>query len=96
MSCNHQNKTEIITKELIHYGKYICSNPECKKFLGWMKDPKIDMILKNRQQTIRKILKKVKLTEKNREFLLNICELRHLSPKQELYYNNLIAKLPKQ
>lgn len=29
----------VLTPELTHWGKYICSDPQCERFLAWVKKP---------------------------------------------------------
>lgn len=39
----------VLTPELTHWGKYICSDPSCGRFLAWVKKP--DNEKRNRRQS---------------------------------------------
>jgi hypothetical protein len=89
VNCDHAEHDLVLTPELIHHGKYVCR--QCRKFIGWAKNPQTLERDKRNQETIAR-LKSTSLTEWEQGFVLSLEKQgNHFSPKQQAMLDKLAA-----
>lgn len=90
MKCNHQNTKEILTPELQHYAKLVCS--DCGTFLRWMPSPEAAKRLEALHSARNSILEK-NPGERNVEFLASLTKRRFfMTEKQQSWWDSLCTQ----
>src|ERR1700752_15360 len=72
------------------YARWCCQY--CGHFLRWGMNPKTQLTIDNRRRQINYLLqdKKENLSETELEFLQTISTLKYISPKQTIWYSNIL------
>ena len=101
----HSNEDIVLVKNepnAKHYGKWVCADPECSKFVRWAKQPKTTDALVERQNNIIIILgqlyerdksDKTDKTQKTIRFILSIYSTVHLNLVQQSTYDKIVHAL---
>jgi hypothetical protein len=85
-----------------HYGKWICGNPECSKFVRWAKKPATTEELQTRQNNIivalgrlyeRDKSDKTDKTQKAIKFMVTMHNVVHLNLVQQSQYDKIMQSL---
>lgn len=85
--CNHQNIEEVLTPELVHWGKRICS--DCGKFIGWMPHPATQRSI-SEAESVTAELEKQTLTDREKDFLLSIKKQKYfLTERQRIWFESM-------
>lgn len=81
-----------------HYGKWICANPDCNKFVRWAKKPTTTVALQQRQEDIESLLGDLYKRDENDttyntmkmiKFMLAIYNTTHLNLVQKGNYDKI-------
>jgi len=85
--CNHNNRTDILTPELPHYGKEVCA--DCGKFFRWIPNPATPSASKEAESAVAK-LGKLNISEREKEFLESIRRQKFFfTPKQRNWFESI-------
>ena len=79
--CPHAHKIVVPEKRGPHYAKLICKH--CHKFFGWVPDPENVRQKKENEQILTALAKLPNLPSWERQFVREISETSHISPKQQ-------------
>jgi hypothetical protein len=79
--CPHAHKVVVPEKRGPHHAKLICKH--CKKFFGWIPKPETVQQRQENDKILTALSKMPNLGSWEREFVRNISETTHLSPKQQ-------------
>jgi hypothetical protein len=79
--CPHPRAEVVMEKRGTHYARRVCS--DCRKFLGWIPHP--DNVRKAQENaiTLTALSKLPALPAWERQFVLKLSTVKHLSPKQQ-------------
>lgn len=90
MNCPHTRKTIVLTPELKHHGKEICTT--CRSFLVWIKKP-VNVERDERNVRWLAALQKLQLSAWEKDFIGSLSESGpKFSPKQQAVLDKLAAK----
>lgn len=88
--CNSDNLTSQTNLSGMHWGSLHCGN--CGRHLTWLQNPDITAQFEQRQSLIQRAFESDRLTSWERFFLKNVQGSRHLSPKQEQKYQQIMER----
>ena len=89
--CESDNLTIIRTPNTHHYAKLVCD--DCDRWIRWLPNPHNTVGYDLRTEQIKDLLETDRINDYERRFLNHIKDVRHLTPHQRVFLNNLLAQL---
>lgn len=74
--CTDEPVQFVLTPDKKHYGKFVCG--KCNRFITWAKSPKTSTELRERQETIAKMLSETRHSVDDVKFLCRLYNKVHM------------------